>query len=192
MARTYTKHKRAEQETETRQRIVEATLGLHTDIGPARTTISMIAERAGVQRHTVYAHFPDERALLNACSGLHAERQPLPSPELWAALDDPASRLRAALVALYDWYGRNEAVAGAVLRDAEIHPVLREVAATAIGGPMGAIFMSLAEGLDAAGLARLHLALSYYTWRTLVRDAGLDRDAAVETMVSAIVGNRGD
>jgi AcrR family transcriptional regulator len=69
MARTYTLKRRAEQQAETRQRIVEAAVDLHS-VGPAFTTISMIAERAGVQRHTVYAHFPDERSLYLACSGL--------------------------------------------------------------------------------------------------------------------------
>ena len=70
MARTYTLKRRAEQQAETRRRIVEAAVELHGSVGPALTTISMVAERAGVQRHTLYAHFPDERSLFLACSGL--------------------------------------------------------------------------------------------------------------------------
>ena len=81
MTRTYTLRRRAEQQAETRRRIVEAAVDLHGSVGPASTTFSMIAERAGVQRHTLYAHFPDERSLLLACSGLAHERDPLPDPE---------------------------------------------------------------------------------------------------------------
>jgi AcrR family transcriptional regulator len=80
MSRTYTLKRRAERQAETRRRIVEAAVDLHSSIGPARTTVSMIAERAGVQRHTFYAHFPDERSLFLACSGLTLERDPLPDP----------------------------------------------------------------------------------------------------------------
>src|SRR5215468_3236214 len=83
MARTYTLKRRAEQQADTRRRIVEAAVELHGSVGPARTTVSMVAERAGVQRHTFYAHFPDERSLLTACSGLSLERDPLPDAKSW-------------------------------------------------------------------------------------------------------------
>ena len=86
MARTYTLTRRAEQQAETRRRIVEAAVELHGSVGPALTSISMVAERAGVQRHTLYAHFPDERSLQLACSGLFAERAPLPDAETLAVL----------------------------------------------------------------------------------------------------------
>ena len=68
MKRRYELKERARRQAETKQRIVEAAVALHTSVGPARTTISAIAERAGVERHTVYAHFPDERTLFRACS----------------------------------------------------------------------------------------------------------------------------
>src|SRR6185436_18038656 len=93
MTRTYTLKRRAEQQADTRRRIVEAAVDLHTAIGPAATTVSMVAERAGVQRHTFYAHFPDERSLLMACSGLALERDPLPDPESWLATSPGAGRL---------------------------------------------------------------------------------------------------
>src|SRR6187551_1537752 len=88
MARTYTLKRRAEQQAETRQRLVEAAVDLHGTVGPARTTFSMVAERAGVQRHTLYAHFPDERSLLMACSALTIERDPPPAAEAWHAIED--------------------------------------------------------------------------------------------------------
>ena len=184
--RTYIKGKRAEQEAGTRQRIVEAALALHGEVGPSATTISMIAERAGVQRHTVYAHLPDEQAVFMACSGLHAEHHPLPAPELWAALNDPETRLRAALTALYAWFTRNEAVTGHVMRDAERNPLLREVSDLRFGVPIGAIHASLADGLTERQRAALTLALSFYTWRTL-RDADLTPDAAVELMLRTVL-----
>ncbi|HHY50905.1 MAG TPA: TetR/AcrR family transcriptional regulator [Alphaproteobacteria bacterium] len=188
MARTYVKAKRAEKEAETRQRIVEATLALHTAIGPAQTTISMIAERAGVQRHTVYAHFPDEQTLLMACSGLHVERDPLPDPVEWEAVNDPDVRLRKALTALYSWYARNREIVGRVLRDAEFHAATRNAMANRFVPPLVAIQESLAGDLGSEARAALHLAMSFYTWRTLVDESGLTPAAAVDLMVSAVRG----
>src|SRR4051812_34682176 len=123
MTRTYTLKRRAQQQAETRRRIVEAALELHGTVGPALTTFSMVAERAGVQRHTLYAHFPDERSLLLACSGLTMERDPLPGAEPWRAIADSHERLRTGLLAIYGWYERNADLAGCVLRDAEHHAV---------------------------------------------------------------------
>jgi AcrR family transcriptional regulator len=188
MARTYTKSKRAEKEAETRERIVEATVGLHTEVGPARTTISMIAERAGVQRHTVYAHFPAEHDLLVACSG-HAEAlDPMPGPEAWETLNDPEARLRRALTLLYAWYGRNADLSGNVLRDFEDgYPAVREIVSAGWLPRVEASYASLSSGLKVNGKAALHLALSFYTWRTLTRDAGLKPPAVVELMVGAVL-----
>lgn len=187
MARTYVKSRRAESEAETRRRIVEAALALHAERGPAQTTISMIAERAGVQRHTVYAHFPDERTLLMACSGLHVEREPLPSPEAWDGINEPAARLRKALTALYDWYGRNEQLTAVVLRDAEHHAVLREITQLRMGPPLAAFHQSLSEALGARGKAALALATSFHTWRTLTREAGLEPAAAIEIVMHTVL-----
>ena len=127
MTRTYTLRRRAEQQAETRRRIVEAAVELHGSIGPALTTFSMVAERAGVQRHTLYAHFPDERSLNLACSGLTMERDPPPDAEPWRAIKDRRERLRAGLPAIYGWYERNAALAACVLRDAEHHALTREI-----------------------------------------------------------------
>src|SRR5688500_10745162 len=104
MPRKYELKKRAEAQDETRRRITEATVELHGTIGPARTTISAIAERAGVQRLTVYRHFPDERALLGACTSHWRERHPPPDPGPWTAIEDPRERAERALGELYGWY----------------------------------------------------------------------------------------
>jgi AcrR family transcriptional regulator len=186
MTRTYTQTRRAAQQAETRQRIVEAAVELHGTIGPAQTTVSMVAERAGVQRHTFYAHFPDERSLLMACSGLTLERDPLPDAEPWSAIFEPQERLRTGLRALYDWYERNAELTGCVLRDAEHHPLVKEISAQRYGPVMAAYGEVLGANLNAKQRAMLHLALSFFTWRTLARESGLKQSAAVAVMVQAI------
>src|SRR5688500_15816045 len=133
MARTYTLKRRAEQQADTRRRIVEATVDLHSSVGPALTTLSMIAERAGVQRHTLYAHFPDERSLHLACSGLAFERDPPPDAAPWRSIEDRRERLRAGLTAVYGWFERNAEMAACVLRDAEYHELTREMAHLRMG-----------------------------------------------------------
>jgi len=188
MTRAYNMTKRAEQQAETRLRIVEAAIDLHSSVGPARTTFSMVAERAGVQRHTLYAHFPDERSLLMACSGLYQERHPLPDPEPWRAIADREERLRTGIAALYGWYERHETLAGCVLRDIEVSETVREVAGMRIGARIAACEQALEAGLDKREKAVLHLAVQFYTWRSLVRESGLKTSAAVGAMVQAING----
>jgi AcrR family transcriptional regulator len=187
MARTYTLRRRAEQQAETRLRIVEAAIDLHGSVGPARTTLSMVAERAGVQRHTLYAHFPDERSLNMACSGLSLARDPLPDPAEWRAIAHGRERLRAGLLAVYGWYERNANLAACVLRDVEYHALTREIAHLRFGPVTQAWREVLGATLVAKQQAVLHLALSFYTWRSLVRESGLTNDAAVDAMIEAIV-----
>ena len=188
MTRKYTLKRRAEQQTETRRRIVQAAIDLHGTIGPAATSFSMVAERAGVQRHTLYAHFPDERSLLQACSSTHMESDPLPGPDPWRAVADSGERMRIALLAIYEWYGRNEGVVASVLRDAEHHPPTREAVETSIGPYFATCQVVLGEGLDGSQQAMLRVALSFFTWRTLVREAGLQPVEAVDAIVRAVQG----
>ena len=186
MTRTYTLNRRAEQQAETRRRIVEAAVDLHTSVGPALTTLSMIAERAGVQRHTLYAHFPDERSLFLACSGLAMERDPLPDAEPWRAMGDRGERLRTGLRAIYGWFERNAGQAACVLRDAEYHVLTREMSEMRSGPFFAAYQQVLGDGLSARQRSMMRLALSFYTWRTLVHDGGLETGDAVEAMVRAV------
>jgi len=188
MTRTYTLKRRAEQQAETRRRIVEAAVDLHGSIGPAQTTFSMVAERAGVQRHTLYAHFPDEKSLSLACSALAMERDPLPDAGAWRALKDRRERLRTGLAAIYGWYERNATLAACVLRDAEHHALTREITAIRFGPYVAAWHEVLGAKLSVRQRAVLGLALSFFTWRTLVREGGLKPAAAVEAMVQAING----
>jgi AcrR family transcriptional regulator len=186
--RTYTLKKRAESQAETRRRIAEAAMQLHSTVGPAQTTYSMVAERAGVQRHTLYAHFPDERSLFAACSGLLEERDPPPVAEPWRKIEDRGERLRAGLSAIYAWYERNASLLACVLRDAEHHAVTRETSERQFGPRLAAYHEVLGAKLTARQRPLLHLALSYYTWRTLVRDAGLKPAAAVDAMINVVDG----
>jgi AcrR family transcriptional regulator len=186
MARTYTLKRRAEQQADTRRRIVEAAVELHSSVGPALTTFSMVAERAGVQRNTLYAHFPDERSLLLACSGHAYERDPPPDAEPWRAIADRRDRLRTGLETLYGWFERNGDRLACVLRDAEYHPLTREISQMRVGPHMAAYREVLGAGLGATQGAMLRLALSFHTWRTLVRDGGLSSGGAAQAMAEAV------
>ncbi|MDX2159083.1 MAG: helix-turn-helix domain-containing protein [Hyphomicrobiaceae bacterium] len=186
MTRAYTLKRRAESQAATRRRIVEAAVELHSTLGPARTTFTLLAERAGVQRHTLYAHFPDERTLQLACSGLTIERDPMPDAAAWQAIADRHARLRTGLRQLYGWYERNARLAACVLRDAEHHEVTRETVELRFGPSMTSYRNTLGAGLTARQEALLRLALSFNTWRTLALEAKLDVPAAADAMAGAI------
>lgn len=188
MARPYTLKKRAEQKAETRQRIVEAAVDLHSTLGPARTTLSMVAEKAGVQRHTLYAHFPDERALAMACSGHVYTQDPLPDAAAWRRIADTRERLTAGLTAIYGWYARHASLMSCVVRDAEHHALTQEIGALRFVPATEAWQSVLGAKLNAKQRAMLHLALSFHTWRTLVQQAGLKQVAAVEAMIAVVEG----
>jgi AcrR family transcriptional regulator len=189
LARKYELKQRAESLTATRERIVEATVELHDSLGPARTTISAIAEHAGVQRLTVYRHFPDERALFRACSAHWTARNPKPDPSSWLAVDDPEARLRIALTAIYAFYRSTEGMTGNLLRDLPALPVLQEVAA-----PFTEYWQTVRHALDRGWRTRGHKrallraaighAIEFDTWRSLTHREHLDDDDAAETMVS--------
>lgn len=165
---------RALKQEETRRRIVEAAVDLHCSVGPARTTVAQIAERAGVQRHTYYAHFPDERDLFLACSALALERDPLPVVAEWRAFEPGRERVREGLTQLYGWYQRNAGQAACVLRDAEHHALTREIVALRMTPTFEQAATTLGEGLSDRARALLLVALQFATWRTLapIQDPG--------------------
>jgi AcrR family transcriptional regulator len=191
MSREYTKRKRAESEEQTRLRITEAIMGLHEEVGPALTTVSAIAERAGVQRATVYRHFPDVEAQVEACSTHWLSLNPPPDPTPWMAIEDPDERLRVALNALYDWYERTETTVEKLYRDA---PLVPEIALRleVRGAVMAGLAEQLAVGRPARGARRRRVraalghALDFGTWRSLVRDQDLSRDQAVELIIGMV------
>lgn len=188
MARKYELKKRAEKQEETRQRIVDAAIALHRTKGPARTTFSDIAALAGVQRHTLYRYFPDEREIGLACSGHHFEVNPPPDPAAWKEIDDPGRRLRVGLESLYEWYERNEDMFGCVLRDAEVDPLTRELFELRGAEPMARIAGALSQGLSRSKQAQaaLALALDFHAWRRLW-SSGLGAAEAAELMAGAVL-----
>ncbi|HEX5929194.1 MAG TPA: helix-turn-helix domain-containing protein [Solirubrobacterales bacterium] len=189
--RKYEKKRRAEAEAQTRLRITESAVELHGSLGPARTSMSAVAEHAGVRRSTLYRHFPDERALFGACSAHWGEANPPPDVGAWAALADPGERLDTALAALYAYYRQTEGMLDKLLRDAPTVPVVDEL--------MGGFHAFLAEATDVLmrgrglrGKARdrtraaVGHALSFRTWQDLTRTQGLDDEEAAALM-SALV-----
>jgi AcrR family transcriptional regulator len=188
--RIYRLGKREKKQRETRQRIIEAAVELHSTIGPARTSVAQIAELAGVQRHTYYAHFPDERGLFLACSGLALERDPLPDVTLAESRSKGRERVRFGLEQFYGWFSRNEGQAGCVMRDAEIHPLTREMVDLRFGPVFSRAAEVLGEGLDGRSRAMLGVALDFACWRTLGRT--YDVSEAADLMSDAVlkVGRR--
>ena len=169
---------------------------LHGSVGPARTTISAVAERAGVQRTTLYRHFPDEVALFGACSAHWAELHPPPDPARWDAITDHEERLRAALADLYAWYGSDEQMFANVFRDGELVPAM---AAAVEAGAKGfeASVTAIVRGRPERGRARRRVvaavghAASFPTWNALARQGGLSDEEAVAIaagMVAAAAG----
>src|SRR3954447_983049 len=187
MARKYELKKRAESVEETRRRIVQAAMELHGSVGPARTTMSAIADRAGVQRQTLYRHFPEERELFRACSGLYEELHPPPDAEGLLAVPAGEERLRAGLTGLYAFYEETEAMLTNVFRDATFHDVTAETAALR-AQPLFRLREVLAEGLVPKGGeprvdALLNLALDFRTWQSLARGSGLSSEEATALVV---------
>jgi AcrR family transcriptional regulator len=189
MARKYELKRRAESQAETRQRIVEATVELHGTKGPGLTTFTDVARLAGVQRNTLYRHFPDERSLFMACTGHFGELNPPPDPASWQDEPDPTRRLRLGLTDLYGFYERVEEMFTRVVRDAEFHELTREFSEQRSGRLLAAAGGVLGEGLPRGRRTRamLDIALDFRTWKRLVRREGLSQKQAVDSMVRAIL-----
>lgn len=169
---------------ETRRRIAAAAAELHGTIGPARTTMSAVAERAGVQRHTVYRHFPTEADLFGACSAHFFGENPLPDIEIWRQIDEPRRRLQQALEDLYGYYERNESMFSNVLRDAEL---IEDLMPTLV--PMREylerVMELLATGWAVQGRKKCLLkaatrhAIDFHAWRSLSVSQEIARSEAI-------------
>ena len=190
--RKYELKQRAAEMAETRLRITEAAVDLHGTIGPARTTMSAVAERAGVQRHTLYRHFPTEADLFGACSAHYVAANPLPDKEPWRAIGDPKQRLARGLSDLYAYYERTEPMFSKVLRDAELVDAIPPVLAPR-RAYMAEAAQILAVGWPTRGRRRRVLeaaiqhAIDFQTWRSLTTDGRITRDEAVELEVALVV-----
>jgi AcrR family transcriptional regulator len=193
----YELKKRAEREEETRLRITRATLELHETLGPALTTRSAIAKRAGVSRPTVYSHFPDELSLGKACSSLDLSENPLPDPEKWEEISDPERRLRVALTELYDYFRRREGLLANILRDQESprlkdDPDVREIMRPIIDhwermrGALTAGWKTHNLHSGALLLGAIGLALDFQSWRSMARKQGMTDEQAVDLMARMV------
>jgi AcrR family transcriptional regulator len=194
--RSYELKERARKMEETRRRITEATVELHRTVGPARTTVSEIAKRAGVRRMTVYNHFPGDLELIDACSSHWVENNPPPVPAPWAEIADPAERLAAALAVLYPYYRNNADMLGNVLRDAAIVPALDQINRQKWWPYIDAVMDALV-GQENAGnapasprWAAVRLAVDFFTWQTLAA-SGLDDTAAAKLAGDMVAGSTG-
>jgi AcrR family transcriptional regulator len=188
--RKYELKKRAEEMAETHLRITEAAIELHGTVGPSRTTLSAVAERAGVERRTLYRHFPTEADLFAACSTHYFTANPWPDLETWRAIRDPKQRLERALDELYAYYERTEPMFSNVLRDAELVDSARDAVA-----PLRAYLEEAAEvltiGRPVRGRRRqlleraLRHALDFSTWHSLTTN-GIERSDAAK-LISVLV-----
>ena len=183
---------RAERYQQTRQRIVETAIELHRSHGPAQTTITDIAKRAGVKRQTVYNHFPDELTLFKVCSAHNRSVNPPPDPEPWRLIADPDSRLRKALAEVYAYYRRNEQMQANVTRDAQANPNVGKVFEARIKhqeSMRDALASGWKEG-DGQHHKQLYgalwVALEFQTWRALVRQQGFEDEEVIELMVGMV------
>jgi len=189
--RKYEKRARAEAEAQTRQRITESAVELHGTLGPAQTTMSAVAEHAGVRRSTLYRHFPDERALFGACSAHWAAENPPPDITQWEKVDDPEERLARALGEMYAYYRRSGGMIDKLLRDEKAVPVVAEKFA-----PYHQ-FMAIATEILARGRglrgnaakrtrAAIGHALAFGTWQDLTEAQGLDDEEAADVMARLV------
>jgi AcrR family transcriptional regulator len=191
--RPYRMTRRAELEEATRRRITESTVALHEELGPARTSISAVAQHAGVRRSTVYRHFPDDTALFAACSSHWRAANPPPDLASWAAIADPGARTDAALRDLYAFYRRTDAMYTSLLRDEPVMPIVRHLMrgfhdyVKAIEGTLIA-----GRGLRGAAARRTRAAIghavAFPTWRSLNHDQALSDADAVRMMCLLVDG----
>jgi AcrR family transcriptional regulator len=188
MTRRYELKQRAQRQADTRRRIIQATVELHSERGPAATQITDIAQRAGVDRVTVYRHFPDLGSLLKACAVHYYQAHPLPDPTGWATIDDPEARLRYGLGELYAYWADNAATVAHILRDAQVLGHLG-VGRRLLGLQRDATeVLTDAWPLDdqrrPALAATIRVAVDFHTWQILTGDQGLSQQQAVELVVS--------
>lgn len=195
--RKYELKKRAEQMGDTRLRITEAAIELHGTVGPSRTTLSAVAERAGVERRTLYRHFPTEADLFAACSAHYFTANPWPELGNWRAIRDPQQRLERALDEFYAYYERTEPMLSNALRDAELVDSARDAVA-----PLHAYLDEAAEILTIGRRVRgrrrqlvrgaLRHALAFSTWHSLTTNGIGRSDAAklIAALVEAAAGDR--
>lgn len=191
MARRYRLKKRAQRQEKTKQRIIQAAIELHEALGPARTTISAIAERAGVERLTVYRHFPTELSLFTACTKHYWSKHPFPDPEPWRFIADPASRLERALHEVYAYHRSTQTMTVSFLRDAPIKPVVVQTTSIYVQHwkhmqDVLALGWKVPRQTRHILLGVIGHALAFQTWYSLACQQGLREEEAIRLMVGMV------
>ena len=190
-SRQYRMRRRAEAQQETRRRITESAVELHGTLGPSRTSMSAVAEHAGVRRSTLYRHFPDEAALFDACSAHWGAANPPPDIGAWAAIDSPAARLSTALDELYAFYSRVAPMLENLIRDEQTVPLIRERFA-GFHGYLDAAADTLMAGRGLRGATRRRVravlghAVAFSTWRSLTAEQGIEAKEARVLMCALV------
>ena len=191
--RKYELKARAERQQRTRERIVAATMELHQEVGPAKTTVAEIARRAGVQRLTVYNHFPREIELFGACQARWMGLHPLPDVSRALALSDSSERVREVLRSFYGWYRETASMAEKVQRDRGAMAALDTLMEQTADAQLAQLAMTLAESIRSRGRPAsrqrvlIRLGLDFWTRRCLAHE-GLDDDRAADLMTQTVVG----
>ena len=189
--RRYELKARAEGQRRTRERIVQATMALHEEVGPARTTVAEVARRAGVQRLTVYNHFPEDENLFRACGEHWLSLHPLPDLSEALATADPKVRMRRVLEAFYGWYRDNQSMLVPIQRDRNLIPALDQVVTESTDVSLSQLADALARGFgsralkSAASRVLIRLALDFWTWRRLALE-GLEDAKAARLMADTV------
>jgi AcrR family transcriptional regulator len=189
--RPYQLKARAAGQRRTRENIVQATMDLHEEVGPAQTTVSEIARRAGVQRLTVYNHFPEDAQLFAACQAHWMRLHPLPDLSDALSLSNPEHRVRDCIRAFYGWYHETAAMAENVQRDRGSIPTLDALMTQTADARLSGLADALGAGFRLRGRradrqrALIRLALDFWTWRRLHRE-GLADNAAADLMAQAV------
>ena len=182
--RGYRKVKRADDEQRTRARIVDAAESLHGTLGPARVSVSAVADAAGVTRATVYRHFPDDEALFLACSSQWMARQQLPEPDAWEVPGDPWASLRTGLLDLYRYYRDGQSMLRLVERDVDVVPPRIRDARLGLERAWRDALLRPLPGRRRVGVrAAVAHASAFGTWRSLCVDHELSDAAAADLMV---------
>lgn len=189
--RPYRMNVRAETQEQTRRRITESAVTLHGTVGPARTSMSAVAEHAGVRRSTLYRHFPDEAALFSACTAHWRAQHPVPDLDGWAAIGDLDARLEHALTELYAFYRQGEPMLTNVIRDAAVDANVQHEFAGFVEYFEAARDV-LYAGRHVRGRSRTRVraaighAISFTTWRSLTREQGLSDADAIDLISGAV------
>jgi AcrR family transcriptional regulator len=192
--RPYRMRRRAELVDQTRVRIIEAAMRLHTTVGPAETTIAGVAEEADVTRLTIYRHFPEIESLFAACRAHWRALNPAPDTDTWRAIPDLERRAGIALGQLYRWFGDHGDELFPIYRDAGTMPLLAQEALRAEAARIAGVLIEghTQTGTHGRRLRALagHL-VSFWTWRSLVRDQGLTNAEAANVAAGLLIGQAG-